>query len=144
MRVAFDHRPSPALVDIDSPTMKRDLTDTLRAIADGFMDAAQNRLKLLQSEIGDETQRLGGLLTYLVLTALAGMLTLQAAALVVVAMVWDTPWRTHAMVGLVVLAGVGTALAYHAFTSRKQRPAPIFATSLEELDKDRRALEKSL
>lgn len=124
--------------------MKRDLTDTLRAIADGFMDAAQNRLKLFQAEIGEETERLGGVLTYLVLTALAGMLTLQFAALVVLALVWDTPWRTHAMVGLVVLAGIGTALSYRAFTARKRRPAPIFATSLEELDKDRRALERSL
>ncbi|MGH8515936.1 MAG: phage holin family protein [Panacagrimonas sp.] len=124
--------------------MKRDLTDTLRGIADGFVDAAQNRLKLLQSEIGEETDRLGGVLAYLVLTALAGMLTLQFAALVVLALVWDTPWRTHAMIALVVLAGIGTGLAYHAFTSRKQRPSPIFATSLDELDKDRRALEKSL
>jgi uncharacterized membrane protein YqjE len=124
--------------------MKRDLTDTLRSIADGFVDAAQNRLKLLQSEVGEETERLGGVLAYLVLTAFAGLLTLQFAALVVLALVWDTPWRTHAMVALAVLAGIGTALAYHAFATRKQRPSPIFATSLEELDKDRRALEKAL
>nr|WP_293247916.1 phage holin family protein [Panacagrimonas sp.] len=124
--------------------MKRDLTDTLRSIADGFIDAAQNRLKLLQSEVGDETERLGGLLAYLVLTAFAGLLTLQFAALVVLALVWDTPWRTHAMVALVLLAAIGTWMAYRAFTARKQRPAPIFATSIEELDKDRRALEKAL
>jgi uncharacterized membrane protein YqjE len=115
--------------------MKRDLTDTLRSIADGFIDAAQNRLKLLQSEVGDETERLGGLLAYLVLTAFAGLLTLQFAALVVLALVWDT---------LVLLAAIGTWMAYRAFTARKQRPAPIFATSIEELDKDRRALEKAL
>lgn len=124
--------------------MKRDLTDTLRSIADGFIDAAQNRLKLLQSEVGDETERLGGLLAYLVITAFAGLLTLQFVALVVLALVWDTPWRTHAMVGLALIAGIGTALAYHAFSTRKQRPAPMFAASLEELDKDRRALEKAL
>lgn len=124
--------------------MKRDLTDTLRSIADGFLDAAQNRLKLLQSEVGEETERLGGVLAYLVLTAFAALLTLQFVALVVLAVVWDTPWRTPAMVALAVLAGIGTALAYHAFVTRKQRPSPIFATSLEELDKDRRALEKAL
>lgn len=124
--------------------MKRDLTDTVRDIADRLVDAAQNRLKLLQSEIGEETERLGGVLTYLVLTAFAGLLTLQFAALVVLALVWDTPWRTHAMVALAMLAGLATGLAYHAFVTRKQRPTPIFATSVEELDKDRRALEKAL
>lgn len=124
--------------------MKRDLTDTLRGIADGFLDAAQNRLKLLQSEVGEETERLGGVLAYLVITAFAGLLTLQFVALVVLALVWDTPWRTHAMVALAVMAGIGTALAYRAFTTRKQRPSPIFSTSLDELAKDRQALEKAL
>lgn len=124
--------------------MKRDLTDTLRSIADGFVDAAQNRLKLLQTEIGEETERLGGLLIRLVLTAFAGLLTLQFVALVVLALVWDTPWRTHAMAALAALAAIATGVAYHAYATRKQRPAPIFATSLDELDKDRRALEKTL
>lgn len=124
--------------------MRRDLTDTLRSIADGFIEAAQNRLKLLQTEVGQEIERLGGLLALLVLTAFAGLLTLQFIALVVLAMVWDTPWRTHAMVALAVLAAIGTFSAYRAFSARKTRPAPIFATSLEELDKDRRALEKAL
>lgn len=124
--------------------MKRDLSDTLRSIADGFLDAAQNRLRLLQSELGAETERLGGLLALLVLTAFAGLLTVQALALVVLALAWDTPWRTHAMVALAVLAAVATVVAYRAFTARKQRPGPLFATSLEELDKDRRALEKAL
>lgn len=124
--------------------MKRDLTDTLRDIADGFVDAAQNRLKLLQSEIGNEAERIGVLLACLVLTAFAALLTVQFVALVVLALVWDTPWRTHAMVALAVLGALATAAGYRAFTSRKQRPAPIFAASLEELEKDRRALEKAL
>lgn len=124
--------------------MKRDLTDTLRSIGDGFLDAAQNRLKLLQSEIGEETDRLGGLLALLVVTAFAALLTVQAIALVVLVLVWDTPWRTHAVVALAVLAAVATVAAYRAFVARKERPGPLFATSLEELEKDRRTLEKAL
>lgn len=122
----------------------KDLTDTLRSMAEGFVDAGQNRLRLLQSEVGEETDRVLGLLVFLIVTALLALLTLQIVAMVVLALMWDTPWRTHAMVGLAIAAAAGTGWAYRTYIERKQRPKPIFATSLEELEKDRAALEKSL
>lgn len=124
--------------------MKRDLTDTLRSVAEGFVDAAQNRIKLLQSEIGEEADRLTGLLVLLIVAALLGLLTLQFVALVVLALLWETPWRAPAMIALTLGAGVATAMAYRAYVARKARPKAIFATSLEELEKDREVLEKSL
>ena len=124
--------------------MKHDLTETLRNIAEGFIDAAQNRLKLLQSEVGEETDRLLGLLAYLVITALLALPTLQLVALVVLTLTWDTPWRTHAMAGLAVAAAVAAGFAYRTYLSSKARPKPIFATSVEELQKDRLALDEAL
>lgn len=124
--------------------MKHDLTETLRNIAEGFIDAAQNRLKLLQSEVGEETDRLLGLLAWLVITALLVLLVLQLVALVVLTLTWDTPWRTHAMVGLTAAAAVAAGFAYRAYLSCKERPKPIFTTSLEELQKDRVALDEAM
>lgn len=125
-------------------SVKRDLTDTLRHVAEGFIDAAQNRIRLVQSEVGEETDRLLGLLAFLVIAGLFAMLTLQIVALVVLTLVWDTPWRTHAMAALAALAAVATGLAYRAYVGRKERPKPIFETSIDELEKDRKALEQSL
>ncbi len=122
----------------------KDLTDTLRNVAEGFVDAAQNRIKLIQSEVGEETDRLLVLLAFLVITGLLALLTLQILAMVVLALLWDTQWRMPAMIALVLGAASGCAWAYHAYVSRKARPAAIFATSLDELEKDREALEKSL
>lgn len=124
--------------------MKHDLTDTLRNIAEGFIDAAQNRLKLLQAEVGEETDRLLGLLAWLVVTALLALLALQFIALVVLALAWDTPWRTHAMVALTAAAAAATGFAYRAYLSARKRPKPIFVTSLEELQKDRVALDEAM
>lgn len=124
--------------------MKHDLTETLRNIAEGFIDAAQNRLKLLQSEIGEETDRLLILLAWLVVTGLLALLVLQLLALVVLTLAWDTPWRTHAMAALAVMAAGATLCAYRAYVACKARPKPVFATSLQELDKDRAALNEAL
>lgn len=124
--------------------MKRDLTDTLRGLGQGLVDAAQNRLQLLQSELAEEADRLGTLLAFQVLVALLGLLTVQSLALIVLALAWDTPWRTPATLALSALAGLATFLAYQAYSARRDRSKPIFSTSVEELEKDRRALEKAL
>lgn len=118
--------------------------DTLRSLAQGLAGVAENRLRLLQSELGEEAQRLGRLLALQTLIALLGLLTLQFAALVVLALAWDTPWRVAAMVSLVLIAGAATALVYTRYAALKKRARPPFATSLEELRKDREALERSL
>lgn len=124
--------------------MSASTADLLSRLARGLGSVAEHRLRLLQSELGEETQRLGRLLALQLLIALLGLLTLQFAALVVLAMAWDTAWRVPALVGLLVLAASGTALAYTRYTSRKQRKHPLFAASLEELRKDRAALEQAL
>jgi uncharacterized membrane protein YqjE len=123
--------------------MKSEAMQTLRSLAQGLAGMAENRLRLLQSELADEAGRLGTLLAFQVLIALLALLTVQFLALVILALVWDTPWRVTAMVSLVAIAGGGTALAYRSYTSRKKRVVPMFATSLDELRKDREALEKA-
>lgn len=122
--------------------MKEDVVDTVRRLGHGLVELAQNRLKLLQAETADELDRLGALLARQMLTGIAALLTVQALALVVVAAVWDTPWRLGAMIGLTLLGAGATAAAHASYVARKRRTKPIFADTLDELEKDRQALEK--
>lgn len=124
--------------------MKEDVLETVRRLSHGAVDFAQNRLKLLQAELADELDRLGGLLARQILVAFSALLTVQALALVVLAAVWDTPWRVAAVVALALIAALGTVAAYRAYEAAKRRGKPIFAASVDELKKDRLTLEKVL
>lgn len=120
--------------------------DAVRRLGHGALDFAENRLRLLQAEVADEVDRIGGLLTHLILLALAALLTFQFLALLVLAAAWDTQWRVTSMVALTVLAASATGLAYFTYRSRQQRgeshPESLFAASLNELEKDRQTLER--
>lgn len=122
--------------------MSQDPVDTVKRLGHQLIESAQTRLKLLQSEAADELDRLGALIALQILTALSALLTVQFLALVVLALVWDTPWRTPAMIGITVLAGTGTFMAYKAYEARKVRHKPVFDDSVKELETDRRLLEK--
>lgn len=124
--------------------MKEDVLDTVRRLGHGLVDSAQNRLRLLQSELADELDRLGVLLARQILVALLALLTVQSLALVVLAAVWDTPWRMTSVLALTVLAATGTGLSYRWYLADKCRKRPVFATSVDELEKDRQALERAL
>ena len=123
--------------------MKEDVVETVRRLGNGVVDMLQGRLKLLQNELGDELDRLGGLLARQILVALSGLLTIQFLVLIVLALTWDTPWRVPAMIIITLLAAVATALAYSAYTAHRQRRSPMFAASIRELEEDRRALERA-
>lgn len=124
--------------------MKEDVLDTVRRLGHGLVDSAQNRLRLLQTELADELDRLGVLLARQILVALLALLTVQSLALVLLAMVWDTRWRVASVLALAVLAATGTALSYRWYLADKRRKHPVFATSVDELEKDRQALERAL
>jgi uncharacterized membrane protein YqjE len=120
--------------------MNSSIVDTLRSLARGLVDMAENRLKLVQLELGDEADRLGTLLARLIVTALSGLLTVQFAALLLLALVWDTPWRVTAMFALMLFAAGVTAYAWSAYLDAQQRTTPIFDSTLGELRKDRSTL----
>ncbi|MGQ0622436.1 MAG: phage holin family protein [Panacagrimonas sp.] len=124
--------------------MKEDVMDTVRRLGHGLVDAAQNRLRLLQAELADELDRLGGMLGRLILLALSGLLSIHLLAMVVLAASWDTPWRIPAAVVLCLFAAGGTAMCYRSYLAFKDRPKPLFESSLKELEKDRQLLERVL
>lgn len=118
--------------------------ESARRLGHGLVDSAQNRLELLQSELAEEIDRLGMLLAHQALVALSALLTVQSLALVVLAVVWDTRWRVAATMVLAVGAVGGTIAAHARYRSRRRRPKAVFATSIQELEKDRQALDKAL
>lgn len=126
------------------PTLKDDLMETVRRLGHGLVDAAQNRLRLVQIELAEELDRLGVLLARQVLIAALALLTAQCFGLIVVALAWDTRWRLESTLVLGALAAAATAAAYRSYRSHRARSAPILARTLDELDKDRHALENPL
>lgn len=123
-------------------TARESLVESLRRLGLGLIDSTQGRLGLLQTELSTELDRLGSLLARQILLALSAMLTVQFLALVVLASVWDTRWRVTATVILAVLAAGATAFAYRAYQAKKRMAKPIFAGTMHELEKDRRAMER--
>lgn len=123
--------------------MKEDVVETVRRLGNGVVDMLHGRLKLLQTELGDELDRLGGLLARQILVALTGLLTIQFLVLIVLALTWDTPWRVTAMTVITALAAGATACSYGAYTAHHRRRSPMFAASLRELEEDRRTLERA-
>lgn len=123
--------------------MKEDVVETVRRLGNGVLDMLQGRLELLQTELGDELDRLGGLLARQILVALSGLLTVQFLVLIVLALTWDTPWRVTAMILITLLAAGATALSYNAYTAHRHRRSPMFAASIRELEEDRRALKRA-
>lgn len=124
--------------------MKEDVLETLRRLGQSLVETAQNRVRLAQAELGDEIDRLVALLVRQLLVALTALLTVQSLAMLAMAWSWDTPYRVLVAALLVALAGIGTALALRSYAARRQRNGGVFEASLEELNKDRQALEKSL
>lgn len=111
----------------------------LRRRLDLLLQTAQTRLELLGVELQEEKLRLARLLLG---TVIAGMLLAFA---LVFALLWLTValWDTHRMLGLglatfiSLLLGLGAARAAARAWAAGSR---LFAASLAELDRDRRAL----
>lgn len=115
------------------------LVNRARRVLDSGLALAQNRLELVSVELQEEKHRLVELLLWAMLAAVGGVLALVTGTLAVVVLFWDTARE-------LVLAGCAVfylALALGAFTMLRRRwikSPPPFATSLDELRKDRGCL----
>ena len=124
--------------------MKEDILHVVRRLGLSLVDSAHDRLKLLQVDLADELDRLGSLLTQQILVALSALFTLQLLSMALLAVIWDTVWRVPVSFALALIAALGTVLVYRTYLALKGRTRSVFASSLEELEKDRGALEKIL
>ena len=110
-------------------------------LASDIIRHASSRLELLGLELAEERERVVALLISALMSCFFVWLAVVFAALLVIAIYWDTPHRLQAigwMAGgslLVAIAGVAF------FMQRLKRPTALFSHSLAEFDKDRQALE---
>lgn len=117
------------------------IVGALRALADGFLAGAQDRLQLLSLELQEEKFRVIQTLVWIAAAMFTGALALAFASLALVYYFWETA-RLAVLTGLAfVYAGacVGVLLGLRRFIRRQPRP---FAASLEELEGDRSCLRE--
>lgn len=119
------------------------LFDSLRRLLAGFVAIAQTRLELVTTELAAEIQRAVGVLLW---AAIALFFSSVAVVMIAVTVVVATPepYRWLSASG-VALAFVVAAVAAAWVVRRRVRDRPAFlGSSLDELRRDREALERDL
>lgn len=110
--------------------------ESLKALGRTAVDILQTRAALLVTEIAEEQGRLAQLLVYAATTLLCLVVAVVMLAVLVMATLWDTPYRLLAagvVAAVFAAAGVASAIAL----VRKSRAKPrLFDASLEELGAD--------
>jgi uncharacterized membrane protein YqjE len=124
-----------AETDPDRPGLR----DALGRIASTGVSLVQTRLALASVEFAEERERLKTTLILSVIAAVCGAFVLGGASLFVVAYFWDT-YRFPAIAGVTLFyAGIGWFAWWKLGELHRAAPTP-FATTLAELEKDRRSL----
>lgn len=113
----------------------------LHGLATALLRYGRARIELLQHELGQEQSRLLGMLARASAFIVGLMLCLQLACVVVLIAFWQTPWRLHAAVALLLLFIVATMLAWGAMRRPRQPPHAAFSASIDAFDKDRTMFE---
>ena len=123
----------------DAPAAPRGLVDSLRALGDGLLASAQDRVALFALELQEEKLRVIQTLVWVAALIVTGVIALAMVSATLVYLFWDTARTTV----LVALSGVhaalflGTVAGFRRMLARQPRP---LGASLEELTEDRRCL----
>lgn len=121
------------------PTSSPGLLGSLRQLAATLLELAQVRLELLSSDIEHEKLRLLGTLLWVALAVLLTGIGLAVLAMLVAVLFWDS----HRLLALSLLVLVYLLAAVAAGWQARRRwhtPRGVFATSADELARDRAAL----
>ena len=116
------------------------LFGSLRNLAASLVAHLYTRLELFATEFAEEKLRLTSLLLGVVLTLFFAFMALVLAALFVIAVYWDTPYRLHAVALLALLFLVGAGISGALVRAKLKSKPRLFEASLAELYKDRQQL----
>lgn len=123
-------------MDSPPPAAPAGLLGALRALGDGLLAGAQDRLKLLSLELQEEKFRLIQTFIWICAAAFVGMMTIALASF---ALVWCFPPESR-LAALVALTAVYAAtlvallLGLRRFLARQPEP---FSATLQEIAEDR-------
>ncbi|HEU4620952.1 MAG TPA: phage holin family protein [Burkholderiaceae bacterium] len=123
------------------PVHATSLGESIRRCAAGLVAQMHLRLELLQCDIAREKIRLETLAIAGALALFFGLLTLLMGVFVILALTWDTPYRVPTVVGLALVSLIAAAVSTFAAMRARRDVARPFESTLDELAKDRRAIE---
>jgi len=128
----------PALPKADT------LTDKLGELSASLIGFARGRLDLLRREADEAGARIGALAARALVVVVFTLVAMQTAALGVIAIFWDTPYRVAAIFMVALAAAAGAAAGLRAYWLKQAQRSTLFAATSAELAKDERALRESL
>ena len=99
------------------------------------------RLELFATELAEEKLRLTSLLVSIVSALFFLFLAILLAAVFVIVIYWDTPYRLHAIGGLTLLFLVGAGIFWSMVLTKIKSKPRLFRASLAELYNDRKQLD---
>jgi uncharacterized membrane protein YqjE len=108
-----------------------------------FVAIAHTRLELLTTELQEEMHRVAEILMWSLIALLAAGIGLFLAALVVIFVFWDT----HRLLASIAVTSVFFVIALGAalnLRSKVRNRPPLLESTLAELAKDRKQLEKRI
>jgi len=112
------------------------LLGSIRGLADGLLEAAQERVELFSTELREEKYRAIQLFIWITAAIFAAMLAITFASLTIVYLFWETA-RLAVLSGFaVVYTGVFVAILLYCrqVIARQSKP---FESTLAELQQDR-------
>lgn len=113
---------------------------SIKDFASSCVSHLHTRLQLLASEFAEEKLRLLSVIACAIWALFFTFMTLVLAALFVIAVYWDTPYRLHAVALLVLLFVAGAGITWNMLRARLKTHPPLFEASLAELYKDKQQL----
>lgn len=113
---------------------------SLKHFAASFVSHLHTRLQLFATEFAEEKLRLTSLLFCAISALFFFFVAIILAVLFVIAAVWDTPYRLHAVGGLTLLFLMGAGILWGMVRAKLKSKPRLFQASLAELYKDRQQL----
>ena len=98
------------------------------------------RLELFATELAEEKLRLTSLLVSIIAALFFLFLGITLAALFVIVVYWDTPYRLHAVGGLALVFLIGAGIFWSMVLAKIKSKPRLFRASLAELYNDRQQL----
>jgi uncharacterized membrane protein YqjE len=116
------------------------LFGSVKNLAASLVSHLYTRLELFAVEFAEEKLRLTSLLFGAILALFFIFMAIVLAALFVIAVYWDTPYRLHAVAILAVLFLAGAGITGGMVRAKLKSRPRLFEASLAELYKDRQQL----
>ncbi len=112
-------------------------TGSVQRLLRSSLHYARLRLQLLELELDQERARLGGMLARGITLALTALIGVQLLAVLLVSLSWETSWRLHVIVGLMLTAAGAALISWRSLQRlRRSTPQRTISSLLDDIDLD--------